>query len=193
LEFDSAHLGAVIPCPHCGLETKLFVPKGFSASPQSPSSHAASPKEQPSFGFNYEYVCYLSGLLGGLLRYLLLEFTVHPASQLEQIRSKTCYVMLRKVIRVSFILGRVGILVVGIAYFVWSFYMIICYGVFPRALIMIPLALVLIPLITTLLLCLALAIEQSAFLLVDIADCSISLVARKNQENSQPAKATKSE
>lgn len=38
LEFDAARTGETIACPHCGMETKLYVP-GASSSKTGPACH----------------------------------------------------------------------------------------------------------------------------------------------------------
>ncbi len=52
LEFDPADAGSVIRCPHCGLETKLFIPGAQSSKSRQPVTVSPSPPRSPVIGSN---------------------------------------------------------------------------------------------------------------------------------------------
>ena len=41
IEFEATHSGESITCPHCGLETKLYVPQDALTEPPAPTSRVA--------------------------------------------------------------------------------------------------------------------------------------------------------
>ncbi len=144
LEFDSNHAGQTVKCPHCGGETKLYLPT-LSPLPgkEKPAPPAAATPPLPP-----------------------------PAETLKQIRAQSCYRTQRLLITVEQVLCFIGaglVLVAGvIAYFASGMAGMGLAGGFAGLLVG-----GVYLLWAVILAVLAIAGKQAALLLVDIADCQI--------------------
>jgi hypothetical protein len=69
IEFDSEHAGQLVTCPHCGLETKLFIPSPVSEpKQQQPPPLLTVPRKKKGWGIvgvlGICFACIILGVLG---------------------------------------------------------------------------------------------------------------------------------
>jgi DNA-directed RNA polymerase subunit RPC12/RpoP len=88
IEFESGNAGQTIQCPHCGMETILFIPKNVSKPPHSVPNFALKYPAKSSAKPNIEAQLEMAGSIlffVGLIGFLVCIFLTVTTSQMEWI------------------------------------------------------------------------------------------------------------